>query len=172
MDTARCPLSPKFQYYFKKGSSKNFLWASCLWVGRRKEPILGYVPKNDEKNLDHKGLIFNVFIASKILCYWKLYKHSLVQSLYKNNYVSITQMFHLVIKIQQLNFQFNGVYMYIYSQFTIHFEILVSSVKIKSLRYMKVLFYLLFLGKSKVFINKCRNFALITLPFYTDYTIE
>ena len=29
--------------------SKNFLWASRLWVGRRKEPILGYVPKNDEK---------------------------------------------------------------------------------------------------------------------------
>ena len=28
---------------------KNILWASRLWVGRRKEPILGYVPKNDEK---------------------------------------------------------------------------------------------------------------------------
>ena len=28
---------------------KNFLWASRLWVGRRKEPILGYVPKNDKK---------------------------------------------------------------------------------------------------------------------------
>ena len=40
-----------------KGSSKNFLWASRLWVGRRKEPILGYVPKNDEKNnLVHKRL--------------------------------------------------------------------------------------------------------------------
>ena len=36
---------------------KNFLWASRLWVGRRKEPILGYVPKNDEKkNSVHKGL--------------------------------------------------------------------------------------------------------------------
>ena len=33
------------------------LWASRLWVGRRKEPILGYVPKNDEKkNSVHKGL--------------------------------------------------------------------------------------------------------------------
>ena len=53
----RCPLSPKFQFYFNKGSSKNFLWASRLWVGRRKEPILGYVPKKDEKkNLVHKGL--------------------------------------------------------------------------------------------------------------------
>ena len=41
-----------------KGSSKKkILWASRLWVGRRKEPILGYVPKNDEKkNSVHKGL--------------------------------------------------------------------------------------------------------------------
>ena len=32
---------------FMKGSlkKKNFLWASHLLVGRRKEPILGYVPK-------------------------------------------------------------------------------------------------------------------------------
>ena len=28
---------------------KNFLWASRLWVSRREEPILGYVPKNCEK---------------------------------------------------------------------------------------------------------------------------
>ena len=29
----------------------------ALTIGRRKEPILGYVPKNDEKkNLVHKGL--------------------------------------------------------------------------------------------------------------------
>ena len=34
----------------KEGTiEKNFLWAPRLWVGRRKEPILGYVPKNDEK---------------------------------------------------------------------------------------------------------------------------
>ena len=32
-------------------------WASRLWVGGRKEPILGYVPKNDEKkNSVLKGL--------------------------------------------------------------------------------------------------------------------
>ena len=30
---------------------KNFLWASRLWFGRRKEPILGYVPKNDDKRI-------------------------------------------------------------------------------------------------------------------------
>ena len=29
---------------------KNFLWAPRLWVGRRKEPILGYVLKNGEKS--------------------------------------------------------------------------------------------------------------------------
>ena len=28
---------------------KKFLWASRLWVGRRKEPILDYVPKHDKK---------------------------------------------------------------------------------------------------------------------------
>ena len=41
----------------RRDHQKNFLWASRLWVGRRKEPILGYVPKNDEKkNVVHKGL--------------------------------------------------------------------------------------------------------------------
>ena len=49
------PLSLKFQCHFKKGSSKKNLWAFRLWVGRRKEPILGYVPKNDKKI--HKGLM-------------------------------------------------------------------------------------------------------------------
>ena len=46
-----CPLSPKFQFYFKKVSQKKILWTLRLWVGRRKEPILGYVPKNDEKKI-------------------------------------------------------------------------------------------------------------------------
>ena len=63
-----CPLSPKFKFYFKKGSSKKFLWASRLWVGRRKEPILGYGPKNDEKkNLVHKGLKTNVIFMAKTI---------------------------------------------------------------------------------------------------------
>ena len=35
---------------------KNFLWASRQWVCRRKEPILGYVPKQDEKNSGGKWL--------------------------------------------------------------------------------------------------------------------
>ena len=33
----------------KKGSWKNFLWAPRQWVGRRSEPILGYIQKFDEK---------------------------------------------------------------------------------------------------------------------------
>ena len=49
------PFWPKFQFYFKKGSSKEFSIFK-KWVGRRKEPILRYVPKNDEKKLVHKGL--------------------------------------------------------------------------------------------------------------------
>ena len=44
--------------FLRRDHQKNFLWTSRLWVGRRKEPILGYVPKNDEKkNFVHKGLI-------------------------------------------------------------------------------------------------------------------
>ena len=35
----------------KTDHRKNFLWALRLWVGRRKEPILDYVPKNDEKRI-------------------------------------------------------------------------------------------------------------------------
>ena len=41
----RDPPSPKFQLYLKKGSSKNFVWALHLWVGRQKEPILGMSQK-------------------------------------------------------------------------------------------------------------------------------
>ena len=35
----------------KKGSLKKILWESRLWVGKRKESILGYVPKNYEKKI-------------------------------------------------------------------------------------------------------------------------
>ena len=39
---------------------KNFLWSSRLWVGWRKEPILGYVPENYErKNSGSNGLRHN-----------------------------------------------------------------------------------------------------------------
>ena len=41
--------SAKILILNKVGIRKNFLWGSRLWVGRRKEPILGYVQKNDEK---------------------------------------------------------------------------------------------------------------------------
>ena len=32
-----------------KGSWKKFQWTPCLWVGRRLEPILGYISKFDGK---------------------------------------------------------------------------------------------------------------------------
>ena len=38
---------------------------SRLWVGRRKEPILGYVPKNDEK----KNSVHEVLMKMKIFNY-------------------------------------------------------------------------------------------------------
>ena len=51
------PFHWNLNYILRRDHQKNFLWASHLWVGRRKVPILGYVPKNDEKkNLVHKGL--------------------------------------------------------------------------------------------------------------------
>ena len=63
----------KFQFYFKKGSwsSKKISYErrvyesvdykSLFWnISQKLEPILGYVPKNDEKkSLVHKGLIWN-----------------------------------------------------------------------------------------------------------------
>ena len=36
-------------------TEKSFLWESRLWVGRRKGPILGYIPKNDKKMNAFKG---------------------------------------------------------------------------------------------------------------------
>ena len=44
-------------FKIRRDHQKHFLWASRLWVGRRKEPILGYVSKNYErKNSGSKGL--------------------------------------------------------------------------------------------------------------------
>ena len=51
------PFHRNFNSILRRDHQKNFLWAFRLWVGRRKEPILGYVPKNNEKkNLVHKGI--------------------------------------------------------------------------------------------------------------------
>ena len=38
-----------FDFKIRGDHQKNSLWTSRLWVGRWKEPILGYLPKNDEK---------------------------------------------------------------------------------------------------------------------------
>ena len=46
-----------FDFKKRRDHQTNFLWALRLWVGRRKEPILDYVPKNDKKNISgSKGL--------------------------------------------------------------------------------------------------------------------
>ena len=46
-----------FDFNLRRDHQKKFLWTSRLWVGRRKEHILGNVPKNDEKkNSVNKGL--------------------------------------------------------------------------------------------------------------------
>ena len=49
----RTQVSPSFHRNFnsilRRDHQKNVQWASRLWVGRRKEPIFGYVLKNDEK---------------------------------------------------------------------------------------------------------------------------
>ena len=42
----------KISFLRKKGiMEKNSPWAPCLWVGRRWEPILGYVLKFDGKKV-------------------------------------------------------------------------------------------------------------------------
>ena len=72
------PLSAKFFYFnLRRDHQKNFLWASRLWVRRRKEPILCYVPKNYVKNNScSKGLsiMFNLLRSkglSEIISIWK-----------------------------------------------------------------------------------------------------
>ena len=40
--------NPLVDRNFGRDPQKNFLWASRLWVGRRKDLILSYVTKNKE----------------------------------------------------------------------------------------------------------------------------
>ena len=55
--THYCHSAKNFDFNLRRDHQKNFLWASRLWVGRRKEPILGYVPKKYErKNSGSNGL--------------------------------------------------------------------------------------------------------------------
>ena len=61
-----------FNSILGRGRQKNFLLASRLWVSRRKEPILGYVSKiNEKKNLVHKGLFQ---VISKLT--WRLKRYN------------------------------------------------------------------------------------------------
>ena len=51
-------IEKNFNFEIRRDHQKNFLWASRLWVSRRKEPILSYAPKNNEKkNSGSKGLL-------------------------------------------------------------------------------------------------------------------
>ena len=55
------PLNKNFDFNLRRDNHKNFLWASRLWVGRRKDPILGYVLKNyEKKNSGGKGFLRQV----------------------------------------------------------------------------------------------------------------
>ena len=44
-----------FDFNSRRDHQKNFQWAPRLGVGRRKEPILGYVPKNGKKKKNSGG---------------------------------------------------------------------------------------------------------------------
>ena len=56
--------SKTFDFNFRRYHQKNFLWASQLWIGRRKEPILGYVLKNDEKKNSGSNGLNNPFLST------------------------------------------------------------------------------------------------------------
>ena len=45
----RVRLTKIYNFNLRRDLQKNFLWASHLWVGRWKEPLLSYVTRNDEK---------------------------------------------------------------------------------------------------------------------------
>ena len=69
------PAVPKFWFNLRRDHQKNFLWVSWLWVGRRKEPILGYVPKNYERRnsgsnrLNHFAVWRDIFMGH----FWQLF---------------------------------------------------------------------------------------------------
>ena len=72
------PFHQNFNFILRRDHQKNFLWASRLWVGRRKEPILGYVPKNDEKkNSVHKGLIIQGY--HEWFWFWMRFKIKIIE---------------------------------------------------------------------------------------------
>ena len=78
------PFQQNFNSILRRYHQKNFLWASRLWVGRRKEPILGWVQKNDIKKLVHKGLICD--------CVCKI--HSMVSTMNVKTNLYVLKIFH------------------------------------------------------------------------------
>ena len=87
-------LAKKFWFQFRKVSSKNFLWASRLWVGRRKDPILSYITKNDEKNNPGtNGLMF-------VISYLQTEKNCVMKTII---YKTISRKFFALFIVYQNN---------------------------------------------------------------------
>ena len=83
-------LSKNFDFNLRRDHQKNFLWASRLWVGRRKEPILGYVPKTTKKRKENSG--------SKGIRKIKIYKFVWPFFSYRVHMASLSKNFDFNIK--------------------------------------------------------------------------
>ena len=91
-----------FNSILRRDRQKNFLWLPRLWPGRRKEPILGYVPKNvEKKNLVHKGVKYRQNTVSAII---KLSVNNI--HYYSRKYLSIPVIEFVSRFIIQLQFVF------------------------------------------------------------------
>ena len=99
--------SKTFDFNLRRDHQKNFLWASRLWVGRRKEPILGYVPKNEEKkNSGGEGLTLvktEQLITKKHIHLNTLKKSSLIDQCLKQNFIAMNWSFSMVFRINRNN---------------------------------------------------------------------
>ena len=102
-------------------SSKNFLWASRLWVGRRKEPILGYVSKNYKKKKNS---------GTKVL-----YSQ---QSQLAGECDDITQLIY-----QNMNYVTEYIYIYIYISIIFICNVTISHFHLNSRKSFKNSIYLL-----------------------------
>ena len=65
-----------FNFSLRRDHQKNFLWASCLWVGRRQEPIIDYsyhkkLWKTEHQQLD-KSLIYIWINDAELFSMWNI----------------------------------------------------------------------------------------------------
>ena len=156
-----------FNSILRRDRQKNFLWPPRLWAGRRKEPILGYVPKNvEKKNLVHKGVKYRQNTVSAII---KLSVNDI--HYYSRKYLSIPVIEFVSRFIIQLQFVYNSVAIRL-SFFQIRWEKrqLLRHVK-RKLIYLRAsldeknkmcflisFFHLKFIRSSKIFILVFKNF--------------